>query len=166
MHPAGVTVTITLPAKSAATAGQSTPATSATKVSPTAGPTTVPAVAPSSPVPSVSATPSVSPGTLQLSSEIVRVPEGNPSPYVPPFTATFTLTAAGGPVTYSISVPSSEQAYLTLGPDRGTLQAGQQQTVTVTVTPAPSPAPAPPYNNTVTVNPGSVLVTVRYAPSG
>ncbi len=165
-HRAGATVTITVPAGPAATTGQSTPAASAASASPTESPANVPAVAPSSPIASVSPAPSVSPGTLQLSSDIVKVPAGNPSPYVPPFTGTFTLTALGGPVTYSISVPSSEQPYLTLTPSHGTLQAGQQQTVTVTVLPAPSPAPRPPYVNTIAVNPGGILVTIHYLPSG
>jgi hypothetical protein len=88
----------------------------------------------------------------------VRLPE------VPPYTATFTLTAAGGPVTYSISVPSGEQPYLTITPDAGTLQAGQQQVITVTVSSTASPRP--PYYNTATVNPGDVLVTIYYPPSG
>jgi RNA polymerase sigma factor (sigma-70 family) len=170
-HRAAAAVTITVSAKPAATTAQSTPAqstsaTSAATAHATARPTTAPAVPPSSPIATVSPTPNVSPGTLQLSSDTVKVPAGNPTPYLPPFTGTFTLTAVGGPVTYSISVPSSEQAYLTLTPSHGTLQAGQQQTVTVTVLPAPSPAPRPPYVNTVTVNPGSVLVTIHYLPSG
>jgi RNA polymerase sigma factor (sigma-70 family) len=156
VHRGGVTVTITVPAKPIATAAQSTPAPSPT----TAGPTPVTVVVTSSP------SPSVSPGTLELSSETVHVPEPIPSPYLPPFTATFTLTAQGGPVTYSLTVPSSEQPYLTLTPDSGTLPAGQQQVVTVTVTPAPSPAPMPRYLNTVTVNPGGVLLTIYYTPSG
>ena len=109
---------------------------------------------------------SVSPGTLELSSDIVHVPDPVPSLYEPPFIATFTLTAQGGPVTFAIVVPSTEQPYLTLTPDSGVLQAGQQQVVTVTVAPAPSPAPAPVYYNTVTVNPGSIVVTVYYTPSG
>jgi RNA polymerase sigma factor (sigma-70 family) len=156
VHPGGVTVTITVPAKPAATPGQSTPAASA----PSASPTVAPVVATSSP--SVS----VSPGTLAVSSESIHVPEPVPSPYQPPFTATFTLTAQGGPVTYSISVPSSEQPYLTLTPDSGTLQAGQQQVVTVTVIPGPSPTPAPFYYNTATANPGDILLTIYYTPSG
>jgi hypothetical protein len=155
-HRADATVTITVPAKPAATGAQSVPAPSPSPVSPTP----VPVVVTSSP------SPTVSPGTLELSSESVHVPEPIPSPYAPPFTATFALTAQGGPVTYSIIVPSSEQPYLTLTPDNGTLQAGQQQIVTVTVTPAPSPAPVPPYYNTVTVDPGGVVVTIYYNPSG
>jgi RNA polymerase sigma factor (sigma-70 family) len=159
-HPGGVTVTVTAPASHATAAAQSTPAPSPT----TASPTPVAVVVTSSPT--VSPSPSVSPGILELSSEIVHVPDPIPSPYEPPFTATFTLTAQGGPVTFAIAVPASEQPYMTLTPDNGTLQAGQQQVVTVTVTPAPSPAPRPLYDNTVTVNPGGIVVTIYYTPSG
>jgi RNA polymerase sigma factor (sigma-70 family) len=156
VHRGGTKVTITVPAKPATTAAQSTPAPSPT----TASSAPVAVVVTSSP------SPSVSPGTLGLSSVIVHVPDPVPSPYLPPFTATFTLTAQNGPVTYSITVPSDEQPYLTLTPDSGTLQAGQQQVVTVTAAPLPSPAPMPRYLNTVTVNPGGVVVTIYYTPSG
>jgi RNA polymerase sigma factor (sigma-70 family) len=156
-HPSAAAVTITVPAKPAVTVSQSTPAPTPTSASPTAAPVVVATSSPSA---------SVSPGTLELSSGIVHVPEPVPSLYEPPFTATFTLTAQGGPVTYAIAVPSTEQPYLILTPDSGTLQAGQQQVVTVTVTPAPSPAPAPVYYNTVTVNPGNIVVTIYYTPAG
>jgi hypothetical protein len=152
----GATVTITVPARPPTTTALATPAPSPT----TASPTPVAVVVTSSP------SPTVSPGTLELSAEVVHVPEPVPSPYVPPFTSSFTLTAQGGPVAYSMTVPSSEQPYLTLTPDSGTLQAGQQQVVTVTVTPASSPAPMPRYLNTVTVNPGSISLTIYYTPSG
>jgi RNA polymerase sigma factor (sigma-70 family) len=158
-HPAGVTVTITVPPKSPAITRQRTPTPSATSPSPTVAPVVVTT---SSPSPSTS----VSPGILELSSDIVHVPDPVPSLYEPPFTATLTLTAQGGPVSFAIAVPSSEQPYLTLTPDSGTLQAGQQQVVTVTVTPAPSPAPAPVYYDTVTVNPGNIGVTIYYTPAG
>lgn len=151
-RPVGVTVTITVPPKSVATARQSTPAASGNSPSPS----TAPVVVISSP--SVSPTPSVSPGTPEPSPDYVRLPE------LPPYTASFTLTATGGPVTYSISVPASEQPYLTLAPASGTLQAGQQVVITVTVSSTASPKP--PYYNTATVNPGNILVTIYYTPSG
>jgi RNA polymerase sigma factor (sigma-70 family) len=146
-HPAAVTVTIT----ASAPAGEPSPTPSAT-------PTIAPVVVTSSPSPS----PSVSPGTLHVSPSpaAIRLPQTGP------YTGTFILTAAGGPVTYSISVPASEQPYLTITPPSGTLTAGQQQVVTVTVVPAPSPAPAPLYYNTVTVNPDNIVVTIYYTPSG
>ena len=156
-HPSAATVTITVPAKPTVTVSQSTPAPTPTGASPTAAPVVVATSSPSA---------GVSPGTLELSSDVVHVPDPVPSPYEPPFTATFTLTAQNGPVTFAIVVPSSEQPYLTLTPDSGTLQAGQQQLVTVTVAPSPSPAPAPVYYNTVTVNPGSIVVTIYYTPAG
>jgi len=142
-----VTVTITVPPKAAATSGQpaSTPATT---------PTTVPVVVTSSSSPS----PSVSPGTLQLSPTYVKTPQ------VPPYTAQLTITAVGGPVVYSIAVPASEQAYLTITPADRTLSAGQQQVITITVSSTASPKP--PYYNTATVNPGAEVITIYYTPSG
>jgi RNA polymerase sigma factor (sigma-70 family) len=161
-HPAGVTVTITVPAKPTATASQPTPAASTTSASPT----TVPVIVMSSPThsasptPSASPSPSVSPGTLQLSSKVIHLPAA------PPFTATFTMTATGGPVTYAISVPTAEKSYLTLTPASGTLKASQQQVITVKITVPASPSPKPPYVNTATVNPGAIVVTIYYPPSG
>jgi RNA polymerase sigma factor (sigma-70 family) len=143
-HPAGVTVTITVPARQATTAPQSRPEPSPT----TASPTAVPVVVVSSP------SPGVSPGALQESPSIVNLP--SPSPV----SASFTLTATGGPVTYSISAPG--EPYLNITPASGTLQPGQQVQVTVSVSAsASSPANFP----TVDIEPGNIVVTIYYRPS-
>jgi hypothetical protein len=81
-----------------------------------------------------------------------------------PYTGTFTLTASGGPVSFAIAVPASE-SYLSVSPASGKLSAGQAQQVTVTLTPGPT-GPAPAFDNTLTVSPGGVTVTVQYPPAG
>jgi RNA polymerase sigma factor (sigma-70 family) len=132
-----VTVTITVPPKVATTTGQSAP---------TALPvTTVPIYEP----------PPVSPGTLQVSPDTVVL--ASPSPYA----ATFTLTATGGPVTYSISGPG--EPYLNITPASGSLQPGQQVQVTVSV--SASASPQPPGFPTVDIEPGNIVVTIDYKPS-
>jgi hypothetical protein len=78
-----------------------------------------------------------------------------------PYTGTFTVTASGGQVSYSIAVPTSEQAYFSLSPLRGTLQAGASQVITVIVNGRP-----PYFSNPVTVAPGGIVVTLDYPPSG
>jgi RNA polymerase sigma factor (sigma-70 family) len=130
-HHADVTVTITVPPKSAATSGQ-----------PAQTPTTVPVVVTSSPSPS----PSVSPGTLLVSTTFLRL-SGQGS-------GTFTITAEGGPVVYSLTVPSG----LTVSPQTQTLDPGQPQVITVTATAAAGLEPV------VTVNPGDVQVTIYNTP--
>jgi hypothetical protein len=68
-------------------------------------------------------------------------------------------------VHYAISVPASEQSYLTLTQAAGTLQAGQRQVIMVTVAPAPN-GPVPAVFNTVTVDAGAVTVRIYFPPSG
>ncbi len=114
------------------------------------------------PSPSPSPSPTPSPGTLSVSATYVRLMQ---SPLGGPYTGVFTLTAQGGPVSYSISVPSSEQAYLTLSPLTRTLQAGKSQVITATVTPNPN-GPPPAFSNPVTIDPGGVTVILEYPPSG
>jgi len=62
-------------------------------------------------------------------------------------------------VSYSITDANGQ---LEVSPASGTLSAGQ--TVTITVT-ANSNDP-PPFDNTLTVSPGAISVTVYYEPSG
>ena len=141
-HPAGVTVTITVPATLPATTSQPTPtAVTSSTTLPIAPPyTTMPVIASTSP------SPPVSPGTLQLSTTFLRLSSQG--------SGTFTVTAAGGPVTYSLSVPAG----LNLTPLTGTLSAGQQQVITVTASATAGLEP------TVTVNPGGYQVTVYNTP--
>jgi RNA polymerase sigma factor (sigma-70 family) len=77
------------------------------------------------------------------------------------YSATFTLTASGAAVTFSVAVPASE-SYLSVSPASGVLSAGHSQTVTVTLTPNGHRTP---YTSTVTANPGGMTVTVLYPPS-
>jgi RNA polymerase sigma factor (sigma-70 family) len=145
---AGVTVTVTI-----------TPSqTHAPSVSVAASePALSQSAAPPSPA---SSSPTPSPGTLSIAPTVIRLAQSTPGG---PYTGTFTLTAQGGPVSYSISVPSSEQAHLSLSLLTGTLQAGMSQVVTVT----PNPSNPPPvFYNPVTVDPGAITITVYYPPSG
>jgi hypothetical protein len=72
------------------------------------------------------------------------------------FTGHFTITAAGGAVSYTVSEPAAEQSSWTTSIENasGTLQAGEQVTVTVTITDIDGTSD--PY---VTVDPGGMTVT-------
>ena len=64
------------------------------------------------------------------------------------------LTAAGGSVSWLISVPSGLLGKLTASPASGTLAAGQSVRVTITVSGLAS------LDAQLTVNPGGLLTTV------
>ena len=83
-------------------------------------------------------------------------------PPPPPYTGSFRLTATGGPVTFSItdSLPVGE---LSISPASGKLTAGQIVTVTLS---APATGGPGKYQTPITVNPGSISVTVEYPPAG
>jgi hypothetical protein len=68
-----------------------------------------------------------------------------------PFTGSFTLTASGGPVTFTITVPQG----LTVSPTSGSLAAGESIPITVTDQNNPPPSSFP-----LTLSPGPVTVTV------
>jgi RNA polymerase sigma factor (sigma-70 family) len=110
-----------------------------TRPSPTAGPTHT----------AIGATLSESPDTVALTQD------GGP------YSATFTLTASGAPVSFAVSVPASE-SYLSVSPASGTLGAGHSQRITVTLTPNGHKTP---YSSRVTAGPGGLAVTVLYPPS-
>jgi RNA polymerase sigma factor (sigma-70 family) len=162
---ASATVTLTITPTLSATAAP-TPHVSAvtSPVVPT------PVLAPSqtqpsrSPSPSASPSPSPrpSPGTLSVSTQQVRLVQ---SPLGGRYSGTFTITAVGGPVTYSIALSTAEQSYLTLSPLTGNLAAGQQQTITADLTPNPN-GPRPLFYNPVTLTPGGATVVLEYPPSG
>jgi RNA polymerase sigma factor (sigma-70 family) len=123
------------------------PTTTTTKPRPTKSPTPSPSITPS-PTPS----PTPPPGTLsEPSPDTIRLPELGSS-------ATFTLTADGGPVSFSITGPTG----LSISPASGDLAAGQ--TVTVTVTAVGNGPPA--FVNELAVNPGGESVEVEYPPKG
>jgi RNA polymerase sigma factor (sigma-70 family) len=152
-RPAGPTAS---PSTPAATAAASTPATSrrvSTPARPPASPPTTPAGTPSQ------SAPPPSPGTLTAAPGTVRlVPDGAHNAYQ----GSFMLTAAGGPVSYTISDPAPAGT-LSVSPASGTLAAGQSVTITAT---APYPGGPPTFVTSLTVNPGGLAVDVEYPPSG
>jgi RNA polymerase sigma factor (sigma-70 family) len=121
-------------------------------VSPTAPPSPVRTSKPTpTPSPTSSPSPTPTPGTLSESPATIRLPDLGSS-------ATFTLTADGGPVSFTITGPAG----VSVSPASGKLAAGK--TVTVTVTAVGNGPPK--FVNTLTVNPGGLTVTVDYAPEG
>src|SRR5690242_8487410 len=127
---------------------------------PSSGPPT-PVAASSSPVPSATRTtpaPATSPpastpapaaGTLSLSTGTLRLVSVKGVA-----TAKFTLTARGGPVSYSITPGSSLVGSLSVSPSSGSLASGASVTVTVTSTSLVA------LNGQLTVNPGGQTITV------
>jgi len=105
---------------------------------------------PTRPSPSPSQSPPPSPGTLAVSPSSVTL-SGTPG------TASFTITASGGTVSYSIANPAPGN--LTVSPSAGTLSAGQSATVSVTVSSSTGLA----SETDLTVNPGGLTVAVLYA---
>jgi len=158
-----VPVSSTSPSSAGVTAVPPAPSSPVAPVSSTAArsspPTSSSPTARSSPPASPSPRPD--PGTLTESPGIVRLTQ---SAAGGPYTGTFTLTAAGGPVSFGIVGPASE-SYLSASPASGRLSAGQVQQVTVTLTPNPN-GPKPVYDNTLTANPGGITITVEYPPAG
>jgi hypothetical protein len=70
----------------------------------------------------------------------------------------FVLSAVGGPVgDYVIKVPAALSGEMTVTPAKGSLAHGGSVTVTVTVTSKTA------LNTSVTVDPGSITVTVLLA---
>jgi len=119
------------------------PTTTTSKPKPTKSP---------KPSPSPTPSPTPSPGTLSPPSpDTIRLPELGSS-------ATFTLTADGGPVSFTITGPTG----LSISPASGDLAAGH--TVTVTVTAVGNGPPA--FMNELAVNPGGESVEVEYPPEG
>jgi RNA polymerase sigma factor (sigma-70 family) len=113
----------------------------------------------SSPSPSPSPTPPPSPGTLTASATTVRLTQAAEGG---PYTGSFTLTATGGPVTFSIT-DSLTAAELSISPASGKLTAGHTATVTLS---APATGGPPAFETPITVDPGSISITVEYPPSG
>jgi hypothetical protein len=68
--------------------------------------------------------------------------------------SSFTLTASGGPVTWSIAESSSLLGHVSVSPSSGTLAAGQSVTVSVRVTSLIS------VDSVLTVEPGGITVSV------
>jgi RNA polymerase sigma factor (sigma-70 family) len=138
-------------AKKAASTSPSAVPSSAISASPTAAPKPTTTTSKPTPTKSPSPSPPPSPGTLSESPATIRVPDLDSS-------ATFTLTANGGPVSFAIAGPTG----LTISPANGDLTAGE--TVTVTVTAVGNGPPA--FINDLTVDPGGLTVQVDYPPKG
>ena len=140
----GLTITVSgspSPTPSQGRQGQPSPHSS----SPTPGRT--------QPSPSPSQSPPPSPGTLAVSPSSVTL-SGSPA------TASFTITASGGTVSYSIDNPAPGN--LAVSPSGGTLAAGQSVTVSVTVISSTGLA----SETDLTVNPGGLTVAVLYPGAG
>jgi hypothetical protein len=73
------------------------------------------------------------------------------------WSGTFTLTAAGGPVSFTIRAPAA----FTVSPARGTVRPGSPVTVTVSVV-ASGRVPA---LSTLTVRPGGLAVLIEFPPA-
>jgi RNA polymerase sigma factor (sigma-70 family) len=106
------------------------------------------------PSPSPSQSPSPSPGTLAVSPGSVTLSSIGA-------TASFTITASGGTVSYSIADPAPA-GDLTVSPAAGTLSAGQSATVSVTVVSDTGLA----SETDLTVTPGGLTVAVLYTGAG
>jgi len=108
-----------------------------------------------SPAPSKSTTPASTPsatppppkqGTLTVTPTRILLTPG--------LGGSLTLTASGGPVTWSIAESSSLLGHVTVSPSAGTLASGQSVTVSLIVT---SPVSV---HSQLIVNPGGITVTV------
>jgi hypothetical protein len=77
-----------------------------------------------------------------------------------PYTGSFTITAQGGPIDFTIS-SNAPAGDLSISPASGSLTDGQQVTVTITVVSDAGLA----ADTQVTVDPGGAFVDVRYPPA-
>ena len=105
-----------------------------------------PAPSTSTPASSTSAPPPPAPGTLTVTPTSLLL--------TPLLGSSISLTASGGPVTWSITESSSLLGHLTVSPASGTLAAGQTATVSVTAGSVVS------LFGQLTLNPGGITVTV------
>jgi RNA polymerase sigma factor (sigma-70 family) len=126
--PASASPTAPAPSSSGATRGPASPA-----------PSTSSTTAPASTAPPAE-------GTLSVSSTTILLSVGS--------SATLTLTASGGPVTWSITPSQGLVGALTVAPSSGTLADGASTTVTVSASDLLT------VGGQVTVEPGGITVTV------
>jgi RNA polymerase sigma factor (sigma-70 family) len=127
------------PSASPSGTGPSSPSASSTAPTPTASPT-----GSRSPTPTPTGQPA--PGTLSVAPATIVL--------TPLLGSTLTLTAEGGPVSWSISEPASLLGELNVSPSSGTLSAGQSTQVTISVSGLAS------LDTQLTVSPGGQAVTV------
>ena len=143
----GLTITVSgSPSPTPSLGGQGVPSAPGGQPTPHSSPTP----GRTQPSPSPSQSPPPSPGTLSVSPSSVTL-SGTPA------TASFTIAASGGAVSYSIDNPNS--ADLAVSPSAGSLSAGQSVTVSVTVSSSTGLA----SETDLTVNPGGLTVAVLYS---
>ena len=107
------------------------------------------------------------PGTLEgLPSSFVPCTAASDSASI--YTCSFSFTAEGGPVSYTVSAPDDPLSDfgIAITNASGTLAAGQQATVTVTVTVEGQDLGNAPTEPNVTVNPGGIPVGLDVPPPG
>jgi MFS family permease len=122
------TVTLTVTPKQP----RSTVPTSPSSSPPSTPPSTPPPTSPPPTSPPPTSPPPTSPppsGTLTASPSSVTLGDSPDGGYP---AGTFTLTASGGPVTYSIKAPADSELDLKVSPSSGELTEGESVTVTVT----------------------------------
>jgi RNA polymerase sigma factor (sigma-70 family) len=140
---AAPTVSVSLPA-SAPVSPPAQPTSSRTaRSSPPASPSGTPTP---TPTPTATGTVSVSPASVTLA-----VPPSGGAP-----SGSFTLTASGGPVSYTITVPAQYAAQLTVSPSSGSLASGASATISVTW------QSSTPLQTALSVGPGGQAVSVSY----
>jgi len=156
----GIVPVVTLkPVAQPSPGSSATPTSSASSSSPSSAPSSSspappppssssPAAPPASSSPPTSSPPVQAPaqGTLTVSPDTIVL--------TPLLGSSLTLTAEGGPVSWSISEPASLLGELIVSPSSGTLAAGQSTTVSISVSGLAS------LDTTLTVNPGGHPVTV------
>jgi RNA polymerase sigma factor (sigma-70 family) len=101
---------------------------------------------PSAPGPATATASATVAGTLTVSPAELDIPS--------PGSGSITLTAAGGPVSWSVSEPPGLEKKVAIAPMSGTVAAGQTATLTVTVD-----GPGKPHVH-LTFTPGGAVVTV------
>ena len=132
------------------TAGKSTSPGALRSSAPTRSPSPSPSPCPSpSPSPSPSSSPPPTPGTLRVSPRVLdlNAAAGKPA------SGTFLVTAVGGPVHFVIGTANAK---VTVSPSGGSLRSGSWATITVTVQSKVA------FNARITVDPGNLIVTVRF----
>jgi RNA polymerase sigma factor (sigma-70 family) len=141
----------------ASTPAASTPAASSTAADSTAASSTAASTASSTATPTFT----LIPGTLRVTPTTIVLS--------PPLGGTLTLTASGGPVTWSITESSALIGEVTVSPSSGRLAAGQSATVSVSasdtvagqsVAAALGTVSAVSVDGRLAVNPGGITVTV------
>jgi RNA polymerase sigma factor (sigma-70 family) len=135
--------------------GKSTAATSAPPASPSASTSAsaapTPASTTASPTPApVTASPSSTPPPA--SGTLIVTPSGGPL-QIPQGGVSITLTAAGGPVNWSIAVSGGRSQHVHVNPSSGTLASGASVPVTITVDHTATGA-------SLTVSPGGTVFTI------